>query len=188
MQLLLHLRFTLTSIIIALFIAACGGSGADSGVNAEPQQQEDDSGTLSPDVDGVPADVLENLDRTGTLLGIDDDSDGVRDDIGAYINQRFSDAEQRSAARQFARSMSLMLAVPENDQAAAIEADRQNALSEDCVFEKFLNREGSISPYIVIDEIESLTTNTKMRLTTYLARDKLLSGTISSLPDGETCD
>ena len=54
---------------------------------------------------GIPDDrkYMPKMDKTDTLLGIDKDKNGVRDDIDGYIDTRFKTEFERNAVRDLAR-------------------------------------------------------------------------------------
>jgi hypothetical protein len=112
----------------------------------------------------------------------------VRDDIDAYLRQRFTNEDQHAAAIQMAKAMqSAVLAGGSNPDASA-NADNKINNAIHCLYSRFKGSTGDNHPAAVSDEIEAITTNTEKRLLSYLAYDKSLDGTTSSLPLGDTCE
>ena len=134
------------------------------------------------------AGTIPKLERGNTLLGVDSNNDGVRDDVEAYINAKYASATQRSAAMQAARSLQATLLVDVRDVTAAKAASRRVTYAANCIFARFAGPPDSPDPARVIKELEGVTTNTKARLLAYLAYNKALNGTSSSLPEGDTCE
>lgn len=132
---------------------------------------------------GVP-----RLDRSDTLLGTDADSNGVRDDIDAYLSATYTSSGQLSAAIQMAKAMQNTLKVDPTDRVAVRLVDRQNSLAINCLYSKFEGGNISKEPSRVGSEIESMTSNTKQRLLAYLKYNRALDGTSSSLPVEDTCE
>lgn len=128
------------------------------------------------------------LERGGALGGIDTNGDGVRDDVEAYITANYPDVPQRAAARQAARALQAALFVNAQDVAAAKDVSRRVTSAARCIFNRFPGPPNSQHPARVMKELEGVTTNTKARLLAYLAYNKLLDGSSSSLPVGDTCE
>lgn len=121
------------------------------------------------------------------IAGLDADNNGVRDDIDAYINTRYSDVSQRAAALQTARAIQQDLLVDKTDKPAVKLAALAETRAVHCLFSKF-HGPGPLQPSAVSSAIESMTANTKERLSAYLAFSKALNGTTAQLPTEDTCD
>ena len=130
---------------------------------------------------------LPKLERGPTLQGIDANGNGIRDDIDAYIAAQYPLPAQRAAAVQTAKALQATLFVAPQDVAAAKSAARLVANAVHCVFSQFSGGAASKEPARVLKELEAITTNTKPRLLAYLAYNKTLDGSVSSLPMGGTC-
>jgi hypothetical protein len=132
---------------------------------------------------------LPELDRTDTLEGIDKNQNGIRDDIENYINKNYSNEGQRKALFQFAKAMQEDLLVDVSDMIAVKKVSIKGSRAMHCVFLQFKSRDVSDqNPSIAWKKIRSMTTNTKARLKAYLKFNKALDGTVSSLPEGDTCE
>lgn len=122
-----------------------------------------------------------NLDRTGNMSGIDADNNGVRDDIDQYISTHYDAGKKRAAATQLARNLQNILLSNKSDLVNLKKLNRENMRALKCIHMNNFSK----SPLITI---ESLTTNTKSRLVEYLKYAKALDGTVSSVPQGDTCE
>jgi hypothetical protein len=131
---------------------------------------------------------IPKLERTNTLAGIDNDKNGIRDDIDTYIQKNYSQLEQRKAVEQLAKAMQLIILTDPNDIFNLKKAGIQSGKAIDCIFIKFKMNSIDKNPSIVSSEIESITTNTKSRLLAYLAYAKGLDGTVFTLSNGDTCE
>lgn len=134
------------------------------------------------------AGTIPTLERGGSLAGIDTNGNGVRDDVEAYITAKYPDAPQRAAAMQAASALQAALFVNVQDVAAAKDVSRRVTSAARCIFSRFPGPPTSQYPARVMKELEGVTTNTKARLLAYLAYNKALDGTSSSLPVGDTCE
>lgn len=165
------------ALALAFVFAGCGG-GKGSGAEATPEQkiaQLEASGALP------------RLERLPSVEGMDANRNGVRDDIETHIHRKYTDPAQRRAAMQMARAYQRMLLVDKMD---AIGLDQVSALSFRaivCLDTSFVGA-GAPNSAIVLEELRDLTTNTKERLKAYLAYNKARSGSVSRLPEGNTCE
>ncbi len=129
------------------------------------------------------------LNRLPLIEGIDADGDGVRDDIADHIRRTYTEPVQHRAAMQVARALQATLLVDTHDHLALREVsdagDRAIACVRRVAFVGAANRlEGSR----LLQELESMTTNTKERLQAYLAYNKAMSGSVSVGPEGSVCE
>ena len=127
-------------------------------------------------------------DTGPTLGGIDANTNGVRDDIERHIEKKYTEPAQRKAAMQTARALQQTLLVNKNDAQALNSVSQMAMYAANCRGLIFPGLEGLKSVSRMSEEIETLTTNTKERRRAYLAYNKAVSGTVSQLPKGETCD
>ncbi len=128
------------------------------------------------------------LEREPTLGGIDANTNGVRDDIERHIEKKYSEPAQRKAAMQTARAYQQMLLVDKQDMAALDAASEAGSRAIVCAKSAFPGLDGAAAHYRMSTDLESMTSNTKMRLLAYLAYNKTRSGTVSTMPRGDTCD
>jgi len=127
---------------------------------------------------------LPKLKRTDTLDGIDNDQNGIRDDIDAYMQKNFTDADQQNAVKQFAKSMQEFLLTNPDDREEAKAASIKNSKAISCIYLRF----PADNAYEIINDIDAITTNTKKRLLASIAVDKALDGTVISEQNGDVCD
>lgn len=130
--------------------------------------------------------ALPRLEREDTIRGIDNDGNGIRDDIDAYIKRTYPQKQQK-AVSQYARALQASLLVNLNDRNALQRTSDVESRAVSCIFEKIPNGE-SPSHGRVVMEILGVTTNTKKRLMAYLALSKALDGTVMTLPNDGVCD
>lgn len=130
--------------------------------------------------------ALPRLERENTIQGIDNDGNGIRDDIDAYIKRTYPQKQQK-AVSQYARALQASLLVNLNDRNALQRTSDVESRAVSCIFEKIPNGE-SPSHGRVVMEILGVTTNTKKRLMAYLALSKALDGTVMTLPNDGVCD
>lgn len=166
-------------IITAVILTACGGGSRSSSMS-----------------DGNPIAALETagklpkLDRTDSLLGVDADRNGIRDDIDAYINALTTAPQNKAAARQMARSAQDILVLVESgsigDPIAAKTVKIKGTRAIHCVFSRMpiTTQEG----WEITNNIEKMTFNTKTRAKSYLQYNRALSGTTWALPNEDTCE
>ncbi len=170
------------ALATSLLLAGCSdGAGPAVQTTPEPTPQQkvaqlEASGQLPP------------LERLPLLGGMDANRDGVRDDIALHIEKTYSDPVQRRAAMQMARAYQAMLLVDKNDARALDEVSLQSSRAINC-FGLALGADRDPAPGTKArQEIRALTTNTKERLSAFLAYNKSRSGTVSSVPEGDTCE
>lgn len=130
---------------------------------------------------------LPKLERTDSILGIDQDKNGIRDDIDAYINEKYTDELQKKAVQQFARVSQLKLAVNLEDEVALKESSNEADRATTCVYKRF-NNDPNIDASDVIDEIASITKNTRKRLRAYYKYSNALDGFVFTIPQRDYCD
>lgn len=170
------LRATLTCAFVS-GLSACGGdppSGAEP-VGAAVERLEGNG-------------ELPTLERTDSLAGIDANANGVRDDIERHIEKKYSESAQRKAAMQTARGFQQSLLVDTGDAAALQAVSAAVMRAANCRRSVFASPQDAAAAAQMSDELEAMTANTKQRLLAYLAYNKALSGSVSSLPKGDTCD
>ena len=129
---------------------------------------------------------LPALDRTTSLLGIDANNNGVRDDIEAYINNLGFNPAQVRAAMQKAKILQQTLTVNTKDPAAVQRLGEKSMASTKCLGDTF--RAVGQSSSELSQMLESYTMNTKARVMQYLSYNSASSGSVTRYPDGDTCD
>ena len=125
--------------------------------------------------------TIPKLNRDDTLVGEDNNSNGVRDDIDIYIDEHYSKPKEHAAVIQSAKVLQKALLVDKSNMDEIRKVDIEDNRAVHCLFQVF-------EPAKISNEIESLTTNTKERLLEYLKYNKALDGTVSSEIEGDTCE
>lgn len=170
----------LATLLSSALLGCSGGGGAAPPQAVQPTPKEQ---IASLEQSGA----LPKLDRGSDINGPDTNSDGIRDDIEAYIDVNYPGAGQRAAARQFAASLQQALSVDTTSKQTVKQVNIKLMNAVNCVFDQFISN-ATKQPEAVGAEIEAITTNTKPRLLAYLGFSKALAGTAISLPDGDSCD
>ncbi len=116
-----------------------------------------------------------------TLLGIDSDNDGVRDDIQRYIELTYPEsAKTRAALRQNAKAMNAALESAD-DKRASINNSYKMDRAQECLYFIFREKEGSARPaYNIRKKIDARILNTQERTLVYLDYDAQLGGEVFS--------
>ncbi|ELE7130636.1 chromosome partitioning protein ParA [Vibrio harveyi] len=128
------------------------------------------------------------LDRSDSLTGRDENKDGIRDDIEAFINALEVSEPVRNALKQDARQTQKNLYY---DWSEKTEANIDKAMAIGDEYDKVIACKDFVG--IPVDDlietsktIRALTYNTKARTMAYLAYNHLLDGSVStSLPAEE---
>lgn len=131
--------------------------------------------------------AIPTLDRSTSILGPDSNNDGIRDDVETFINENYPIEIENKSLRQNASALQESLTVDTSDALAVKEVSIAVTKSIVCTFKSF-SSQSQKSPEDALGEIESVTTNTKGRLLAYLAYNKSLDGTASSIPEVNNCD
>lgn len=180
--------------VLTLTLAACGGGGSATAQQPEPAAP---APTPAQPVEQTPAQkiaaleqsgALPTLDRSVSLPGPDANGNGVRDDVDALIASKYTDSAQRAAATQLAASLQAALLVDKANPSAVKAVSVRTSRSINCVYQRFDGVNGGASPAAVVQELGSVTTNTKARLLEHLAYSKALDGSVISLAEGNTCE
>lgn len=132
--------------------------------------------------------LIPKLERGPTLAGIDNDKNGIRDDIDEYIDNNYIEQPQRKAVEQSAKALQTLLLANKDNINSLKNANIKLSEAIYCVFLTFNDENSLKTPEKVSHEIESITTNTKERLLSYLTVMKKLDGTSWSIPNGNTCE
>ena len=125
------------------------------------------------------------LDRSTDLKGPDQNLNGVRDDVEAWINAQPITDVQKKAAIQNAEAFQKTLFVDLADKAALQVVGDGLMASTFCLADVYEPKmeEG----FKLASKIEALTFNTKQRAMRYIQYNKARSGSVTSAPTGNTC-
>ena len=131
--------------------------------------------------------VPPNVGHFSELMGVDSDNDGIRDDVGKFIQASYSKNNEVAAAKQYARAVQAAVNAgaqqPQKTRVISLQISR----AVNCVYVSFASDGLNTPPGKVIEQVRSLTTNTKERLNSYLAFAKTQDDTAHDLPRGATC-
>jgi hypothetical protein len=169
----------LTVAVAVFLLTGCGGDSKSS-----------DDKTLKEQIAALEDEgKLPKLDRSADIAGPDENQNGIRDDIEAYIIQHYPDELQKKALFQYAKTTRNKLLVDTSDMIAVKKANIEGGKSLHCVFLRFKSRDTSDqNPSIASNKVFAITTNTKARLQAYLKFNHALDGTSWKLPEGDTCE
>jgi hypothetical protein len=125
------------------------------------------------------------LDRSADLKGPDQNLNGVRDDIDAWISTLPITDVQKKAATQKAEVFQKTLFVDLTDKVALQVVGDGLMASTFCLADVYEPKmeEG----FKLASKIEALTFNTKQRAMRYIQYNKARSGSVTSAPTGNTC-
>ncbi|MBK6366137.1 MAG: hypothetical protein IPF65_02455 [Polaromonas sp.] len=129
--------------------------------------------------------VLPKLDRSTDIKGPDQNLNGVRDDIDAWIASLPVTATQKRAATQAAEGLQNTLLVDVTDKAAMDASGNETIASVKCLRLVFMPNYDD--GYKLSAKIEAITMNTKERSYQYIKYNQAASGSVTRLPDGNTC-
>ena len=189
MKLLFFTRL-LGAAAVTVALAGCGG-GSDPVATSSPPPPPPPPPPINvaavlAQLEGSGA--IPKLDRTTSLSGPDSNGNGVRDDIDAYIQSKFTNLTQRQAAAQTAKALQSTLTVDAANKDATTAVSQSMTNATHCLYSRFADVQGANSPGAVSRDLEAMTANTKARLKAYLAYNSARDGTTSSLPKGDTCE
>lgn len=165
-------------LLLCLLLVAITGCDDDNYIERTPAEQITDLETSGK---------LPILDRSDDVIGPDTNSNGVRDDIDAYIDRVYTQPEQHTAVIQIAKAMQKKMTVDITDKIAIKKLHVEYARAINCSREQFKVTGGTYTS-AVPTELRAMTTNTKKRLLTSLAVSKASDGMVLSLVSGDTCE
>ncbi len=118
------------------------------------------------------------LDETNVLHGMDENGNGLRDDIDLYISKHFKSQSEKSAVRLLALSYQKALTVDKDSIASVHAVAGQYSRAMDCVFRAFPDArlpDGTTLPLI----LKSMIVNTTQRRTEYSIYTDALKGYVT---------
>jgi len=116
------------------------------------------------------------------------EDNAVRDDIAIYIDQHYPNAPLQSAVGQLARTLQQAMEVDTDDKNAVRAVSALSSRAINCLYLRYDQRPEGKHPAAIVSELEALTANTPALRKQYAAYNRALSGSVSTLPDGNTCD
>jgi hypothetical protein len=159
--------------VFLLLFGACQSHG-----QAGPGSSASSSSSLDP-VAGSEGDT--------TLLGVDADGDGVRDDVGAYITTLEADPQKRMVLLAFARESTAMMVLGGTggtSKAAALAQASRVGRTIDCLHDLYSSDLGRKKT--ILEDIRDALYDNALRLGAYNHASTLVSGTL--LQGGHGCD
>lgn len=165
--------------LLSMQLLGCGDGSGSSNTSSSP------SG--SPVADTLRAmeatGELPVLDRTGTLTGIDADTNGVRDDMDVYIAGLSDTAPQKGALVQMARAINRTMTVEvTNDTSLSVAAaDLRDAVN--CIWSRY----DPTAANTKVGDMRKLMVNTRLRYDAYGRYNQARNGAVVDLPAGDTC-
>ncbi|MDP3465785.1 MAG: hypothetical protein Q8R86_08460 [Sulfuricurvum sp.] len=172
------LRLSLISLAAALLLSACRADEYDANTTAPITSIG--QAILAAEANGT----IPKLNHDDTIVGPDTDNNGIRDDIDAYIATLPYTEVQKKAVQQDARALTATLIIDTNDSVALKTAGEKIMRAVNCIFDKF---DLQIADQVTND-MEKMTINTKNRFMQYEKYNSARSGSVTSLPSGDTCE
>lgn len=167
------------------------GGGGTSGSGGGTSGSGGGTGTINPPTLRDQIAALEQsgaypkLDRSADLAGPDANSNGVRDDIEAWIHSLKLSDVQTKALMQDARATQRTLVVSLEDKDALQRVGEGLMASTKCGGRSFAKRTDF---YALASQIEAMTANTKLRAARYMQYNAARSGSSTSYPEGDACE
>lgn len=127
---------------------------------------------------------IPRLNHDNTIAGPDNDSNGIRDDIDAYIATLPYTEVQKKAVQQNARVLSSSLTVDTTDKVALQKIANDMSNASWCIYTKLTDGTAGKTA----GELEKMIVNTKNRFIQYEKYNSALSGSVSKSPEGDGCD
>lgn len=175
------------ALVTAVAFAAChGGQGGQEGQGGQggPGGQGGSGNTLTGADCSEQVAALESIpqltDRGATLSGLDQDQDGVRDDVHEYLEGTLPES-QLLAAMDVARALQQSLQVLPSDEVAIVAAAAELAGAIDALY-AVSSLEQDPHPARVFEELRAVTLNTDARLSAYLTYASAFDGQVADLP------
>lgn len=131
----------------------------------------------------LPAQAALLLDRTAIVLGTDNNSNGIRDDIDVYISGLPDSDLQKKALEQVALAFSAVLTANLTNITTLRITSEKLSNGSSCIFSRYPSSMANKRAR----EMEKFYFNTKQRFDVYDAYNQALSGSTSSSPVGDGC-
>lgn len=186
------LRLSLISLATALLLSACradenpfisGNSDTNSSSGTTPISAISQA-IFTAETNGT----IPTLNHDDTIAGPDTDGNGIRDDIDAYIATLPYTEVQKKAVQQDARAIAATLTVDTNDSTTLNIVGEKMMRAVNCIVDT-LDTSNNLQPADQISSsLEKMTINTKIRFKQYEKYNSARSGSVTDLPDGDTCD
>lgn len=173
------MNFTCFLFCICLALTACGGGdGSDRG--ATPPSVPASASTSTSGTGSQPMTESIQWDMSVSIVGIDANRDGVRDDIERWIDLSGLPAAQQLALRRAAKAMQAVLAVDHSDAVATRAVAYSYRLARKCA------TDGLISSSI-LNALEGYMISTSARAAAYDRYQEILGTSGSATPQAVGC-
>ncbi|PZO12767.1 MAG: hypothetical protein DCF26_18215 [Burkholderiales bacterium] len=172
----------LVSLILAL--CACGRGAASNESGASPSSATVASGEQIKALEA--SGQLPKLDRSTDIRGPDNDNNGIRDDIDAWIAAQLISDVQKKATQQMARVQQAKLLADLDDKEALQALGERSAAGIVCLGDVFMPERQKGRD--LRSQLEAIMANTKERAKQYIAYNRAVSGSSGRLPKGNTCE
>lgn len=171
-----------TIVLMVVLLSACG-SGNSSPHNS-PQAGLSPTAVIEARAMAEATGKLPKLDRTTSILGVDANSNGVRDDVEAWIDSRPDTPVQKAAMKGFSSALSMRMNVDTSSFLAVQAAGDASMKSMECIYDSY----GFDAGNIVWEDVRKYTINTKERFDAYMLSNKAMSGhSFKSYPKDAAC-
>jgi hypothetical protein len=162
-------QFLLMSVL-ARTLCSCG-SGGSGGGNSAGQSRPAPTTFAEAFSQAEASSLIPSLNHDGTLLGVDSDGNGVRDDIDKYIASLPDTPPQKAALIRKAKAIQSTLTVNANDAAAVRALATEISIGNFCLREAY----GTVS-HEKRQLIEAITIDTRLRFDQYDIFNVAMSG------------
>jgi len=176
------------AIAITTVLTACGGGGGggSGGSGSSPLATTTPPATIQATILALESSgKLPTLDRSASIAGPDANTNGVRDDIDAYIARQGYTAPQLKSVQQTAKALADILLVDIRNQDALRATDLSLQRSIKCLYLRFPNPGQA---HATGKNIEKITINTKVRVEAYIKYQVAMDGKVLASPQGDTCE
>ncbi|MEX3983860.1 hypothetical protein AB4Y45_33285 [Paraburkholderia sp. EG287A] len=176
------LKVSTFCVAMALSLSACGGSSS-SDPNKTQTPASAPTSISQAIAQAESTGQIPTLNRDDTVAG--PTTNGVRNDIAAYINSLPDTAVQKKALLQDAAALQLALTVDTTNQAAMLDVGQKIMKSSHCMFQQY----GTTDAPKKSGDLEKFTVNTKARFDAYEKFNNAMSGTtLKSVITGADCE
>jgi len=180
------MRITLLAILLITFLSACTKDGSSSDEKpVTPKNEAPTAKTVSEAISKLQElGHLPKLDRSTTLGGIDDDENGIRDDIDKYIFSLKLSPTQSKAMKVAATTLQSIQLMDLDDSNLLKTINKEIEQSAVCISIAFDN---PLDSYKYLKTLEGYTANTPKRAQKYIKYNIGEDGTVTRLPSDEGC-
>ncbi|MBK3780230.1 hypothetical protein G3A43_08165 [Paraburkholderia aspalathi] len=177
------LKISVFCAVMALSLSACGGGSSDPNGPSKTQTPAAPTSISQAIAQAETSGQIPTLNRDDTVTG--PTTNGVRNDIVAYINSLPDTPVQKKALLQDAAAIQSSLTVDTTNQAALLDVGQKIMKSSHCMFQQY----GTTVASQKSGDLEKFTVNTKTRFDAYDKFNTAMSGTtLKSVISGGDCE